>query len=145
MTDIYEFTKSVLPQGVDQETPFIAKGWNFIQDINNGYYSSGSGLSLVQFDLSSIYNSTNLVDPAGTYIAIPITYATAFTNSAGATLAPFKGAWASTGLKSGYLQLVQGLDLTIAGKVVEQFVPNINQYVSFKILSQMTQDDMKTL
>ena len=41
--------------------------------------------------------------------------------------------------------MIQGLDLTIAGKVVEQFVPNINQYVSFKMLSQMSQDDMKTL
>ena len=41
--------------------------------------------------------------------------------------------------------MIQGLDLTIAGKVVEQFVPNINQYVSFKMLSQMSQDNMKTL
>ena len=61
MTDIYEFTKSVLPQGVNQETPFVFKQWNFIQDINNGSYSSRSGLSLVQFDLSSIYKTLQIL------------------------------------------------------------------------------------
>lgn len=145
MTDVYEFTKSVLPQGVDNETPYASKHWNFIQDINNGSYTSGSGLSLVQFDLASIYNSTRLTDPSQCYFAIPITYATAWTDSSGALQTPTAGAWASTGLKNGYFQLVQGLDLTIAGKTVEQFVPNLNQYVSFRMLSQMSQDDLKTL
>ena len=143
MTDIYEFTKSTLPQGVSEETPYAQKHWNYIQDINAGSYTSGSGLSLVQFDLSSIYNSSKLVDVSQTYLAIPITYCTAWTKTDGTTVAPTKNAWASTGLKSGYFQLLQGLDLTIAGKVVEQFVPNLNQYVSFKMLSQMSQDDLK--
>ncbi len=145
MTDIYEFTKSTLPQGVDSETPYASKHWNYIQDINNGSYTSGSGLSLVQFDLSSIYNSTRLIDTNQAYLAIPITYCTAWTTSGGALLTPPEHAWASTGLKSGYFQLVQGLDLTVAGKVVEQFVPNLNQYVSFKMLSQMSADDLKTM
>ena len=146
MTDNYEFEKSCLPQGVDNETPYQSKQWGFIQDINNGSYTSGSGLSLVQFDLSSIFNSTNLLDPSQCYFTIPITYATAFTSSSSGTpIAPLPGAWSSTGLKSGYFQLVQGLDLTIGGKTVEQFVPNLNQYVGFKMLSQMCQDDLKTL
>ena len=127
MTDVYEFTKSCLPQGVDNETPYASKQWGFIQDINNGSYTSGSGLSLVQFDLSSIFNSTKLIDPSQCYFALPITYATAWTNSSGAVQVPLDSAWASTGLKNGYFQLVQGLDLTIDGKTVEQFVPNLNQ------------------
>jgi hypothetical protein len=143
MTDRYEFEKSVLPQGVEEETPYSSKNWNFIQDINNGSYTSGSGLALTQFDLSSIFNSSKMVDPSQAYLAIPITYCTAWTNSSGTTLAPLKNAWASTGLKNGYFQLIQGLDLTVAGKVVEQFVPNLNQYVGFKMLSQMCQDDLK--
>ena len=116
MTDVYEFTKSCLPQGVDQETPYTSKNWNFLQGINNGSYSSGSGLSLVQFDLSSIYNSTNLVDPSQCYLAIPITYATAFTNSSGAIQALLKNAWASTGLKNGYFSLFKALILQLAGR-----------------------------
>ena len=146
MTDVYEFTKSCLPQGVGDETPYSSKQWGYLQDLNNGSYTSGSGLSMVQFDLSSIYNSTKLIDPSQCYFAIPITYATAYTNSSNTTLLPPTGGnWASTGLKSGYFQLVQGLDLTIAGKTVEQFVPNLNQYVGFKMLSQMSQDDLKTI
>ena len=145
MTDVYEFTKSCLPQGVDNETPYASKQWGFIQDINNGSYTSGSGLSLVQFDLSSIFNSTKLIDPSQCYFALPITYATAWTNSSGAVQVPLDSAWASTGLKNGYFQLVQGLDLTIDGKTVEQFVPNFNQYVGFRMMSQMSQDDLKTI
>ena len=146
MNDVYEFTKSTLTQGVDDETPYTSKNFNFVQDINSGSYTSGSGLSLVQFDLSSIYNSTKMIDPSQCYFTIPITYATAWTNSSNTTLiAPLQGAWASCGLKNGYFQLLQGLDLTVAGKVVEQFVPNLNQYVGFRMLLQMSQDDLKTI
>ena len=90
MTDVYEFQKSNLPQGVDQESPYTSKNWNFVQDINNGSYSLGSGLSLVQFDLSSLYSSVSMINPSDTYLAIPITYATAWTNSSGAIQAPLK-------------------------------------------------------
>ena len=53
MSDNYDFAKSIMPQGVDLETPYVSKQYNFINDINSGVYSN-SGLSLVQFDLSSI-------------------------------------------------------------------------------------------
>ena len=50
MTDSYEFSKSIFPQGMDNETPYSSLQWNYINDINGGVYS-GSGLSLCQFDL----------------------------------------------------------------------------------------------
>ena len=34
MTDVYLFSKSAMPQGVDTETPFQSKQWNYINDIN---------------------------------------------------------------------------------------------------------------
>jgi hypothetical protein len=144
MTDNYEFSKSTFPQGLDTETPYVSKNWNYINDINGGIYSN-SGLSLCQFDLSSLYNSTNLVQPDAMFLAIPITYVSAFVTNAGALTAPIAGSWASTALKSGYFQLIHGADLALNGKTVNQFQPYTNAYVGFKTLSMMSQDDLKTL
>jgi hypothetical protein len=143
MTDSYLFSKSTLPQGVETETPFISKNWNYINDINGGVYQNSSGLSLVQFDLSSIYNSTQLVDPSTMFMAIPITYVSAYAGSS-ALIAPNNTSWASTALKNGYFQLIHGVDLQVNGKTLEQFIPNLNSYVSFKLMSQMSNDDLRT-
>jgi hypothetical protein len=41
--------------------------------------------------------------------------------------------------------MLHGADLIVNGKTVEQFQPNLNAYINFKLLSQMSQDDLKTL
>jgi len=143
MSDGYLFSKSTLPQGVDLETPFASKNYNYINDINGGVYQNSSGLSLVQFDLSSIYNSTQLIDPSSMFMTIPITIVSAYAYSGG-LVAPVAGSFASTALKSGYFQLVNGCDLQINGRTVEQYVPNLNTYVGFKLLSSMSQDDLNS-
>ncbi len=145
MTDKYEYQKSCLPQGVDTETPYVSKQWNYVNDINSSVYSNTGSPTLVQFDLSSIYNSSQFIDVSQMYITIPITYVTAWTSATGALLAPPTGAWAATGLKNGYFNLVHGMDLMIGGKTISQFQPNINAYIGFKLMSQMSQDDLKTL
>ena len=144
MCDNYELSKSMFPQGIEAETPYVSKQWNYVQDINGSIYSN-NGLSLVQFDLSSIYNSTNLIQPDSAFLAIPITYVTAYVTTAGALTAPIASSWSNTGLKSGYFQLVHGADVAMNGKTVNQFQPYTNAYVSFKLLSMMSQDDLKTL
>ena len=150
-SDNYEFAKSCRPQGVDLETPYESKQWGFIQDINSGSYSN-NGLSLCQFDLSSIFNSSNLIDPSSMFLTIPITYVSAFVNSVPALIAPTiqgttngAGAWASTGLKSGFFQLIHGADFSLNGKTINQFQPNLSAYVGFKMLSSMSQDDLATI
>ena len=147
MTDSYEFSKSVFPQGMANETPYSNLQWNYINDINGGVYS-GSGLSLVQFDLSSIYNSSVLVDPAKMYITVPITLVSAYTsnNTVPVLVDPTSAtsAFATAGLKCGYWNMVHGADLIVAGKTIEQYQPNINTYINFKMLSSMSQDDLKT-
>ena len=144
MCDNYELAKSMFPQGVEKETPYVSKQWNFIQDINGGIYSN-NGLSLVQFDLSSIYNSTNLIAPDSAFLAIPITYVTAYVTNAGALVAPVATSWSNTGLKSGYFNLVHGADVAMNGKTINQFQPFTNAYVGFKLLSSMSTDDLKTI
>lgn len=145
MTDNYEFLKSTEPQGVDLETPYVSKNYSYISDINQGVYSN-NGLSLVQFDMSSIYNSTGFIGTSDMFLTIPLVYCQAFTTdtSTGALVAPTANGfnWARLGLKSGYWNLLQSADLQVNGKTIEQYQPNLNVYTSMKILSQMSQDDL---
>ena len=142
-SDNYTFSKSETPQGFDLESPFVSKQYNFVNDINSGVYAS-SGLSLVQFDLSSIYNSAGFLAPADMYIAIPICYTAAYSTSTttGALVAPVAGDWAQVGLKCGFWNLISSADLVVDGKPLESYQPNLNAYVGFKMLSQMSQDDL---
>ena len=147
MSDNYDFAKSIMPQGVDLETPYVSKQYNFINDINSGVYSN-SGLSLVQFDLSSIFNSQGFLSPADMFITIPITYVQALvtSTSTGALAVPSGtgGDWARLGLKSGYWNLISSADLQVNGKTVEQYQPNLNVYTGIKLLSQMSVDDLNS-
>lgn len=148
MTDNYEFAKSCLPQGVDFETPYARKDFQFIQDINSGIYSN-NGQTLVSFDLSAIYNSSVMTDTSAMFLTIPVTLVSAYVadNTAGTLVAPTAATspWATAGLKCGYHQLVHGCDLNVDGKSIEQFTPYLNTYVSVKMLSMMSQDDLKSV
>ena len=143
MTDNFEFARSVMPQSVDMETPYENKQWQSINDINSGVYSA-NGTTLVQFSLSDIYNSSSMIDLASAFIAIPITMVAAYaTTSAGTTLvAPVAGDWARCGLKNGYFQLVHQVDLQVDGKTIEQLSAYNNVYTGFKLMSQMSADDL---
>ena len=147
MTDTYEFMKSTQPQGVDLETPYVSKNYSYISDINQGVYSN-NGLSLVQFDMSSIYNSQGFLGTSDCFITIPLVYVQAFTSnvSTGALVAPAGAGldWCRLGLKAGYWNLLQSADLQVNGKTVEQYQPNLNVYTTVKMLSQMSQDDLNS-
>lgn len=144
MTDKYEFERSCQPQGVEQETPYQNKTTQWVNDINGGNYQS-NGLSLIQFDLSSIFNGNNMVDPNSAYLAIPITYASAYVTAAALVAPTASLSWASTGLKNGYWNLINSIDCTMNGRTVEQSQNFLNNYVGFKMLSQMSQDDYNTI
>jgi hypothetical protein len=143
MTDNYQFLKSKLPQGVEDETPFVSSQFQYINDINNGVYSN-NGLTLVQWDLSSLYNSSLMICPSTMYMAIPITIVSAYVTNA-ALIAPASDGWASVGMKMGYWQILHSCDLTLSNKTLEQSVPYTNVYVTAKMLSQASQDDLKNL
>jgi len=145
MSDNFEFEKSCIPQGSNLETPYVQKNYQYINDINNSAYTNTS-LSLVQFDLTSIYNSTKLTNPSECYLALPITMVSVYTTGTGGTLGtPAAGAVYSTVMKPGYWNLIQGCDVQWSGKQLEQYQPNINAYISYKMLSDMSVTDLKQL
>jgi len=146
-SDTYEFNKSQMDQTMDHETPYTRKQYNYINDINNGNYSVG-GQTLVQFDGSSIFNSGHFIDPSGMYLTIPIVRVCAFaSNTLGALVQPtvesatVGNEWICT-LKAGFWNLLQSHEIVVDGKTVVQQTPNINYYNNFKLLSQMSRNDL---
>ena len=145
MTDNYEFMRSSESQNIDEYTPYTNKQYNFVNDTNSSVYSS-AGLSLVQFDLSSIYNSQTFVDTNDMFLVIPLVTVAAFgTNTAGGTVAPVAGNFALTSLKSSYLNLIHQCDLSIDGKTIESTQPYQNIPCNFRMMSEMSIGDQKTM
>lgn len=146
MTDNYEFMRSSQPQSGDKYTPYVSKAWQHVPDINSGVYTNTS-MSQVNFDLSSIFNSSKLVDTNDMFITLPvlINFACSATSATVpltlANLCPSSLAQ----LKSGFHNLVHSADIQLNGKTVEQTQPFINKFVDFKLLSEMSQDDLRAL
>eukprot|EP01039_Chlorochromonas_danica_P003364 gene3364-3689_t len=146
LAHVYELAKSEQVQDLDKETPYESKQWNWVGDINSGVYTN-SQQTLVQFDLSSIYNSGSFIDISQMYLTIPLVYTACYSSATPANVAPTAGGgneWLITP-KSGYWNLVQSLEVTVNGKTVIQQQPNVNFHTNFKMLSQMSKDDLNTL
>ena len=145
MSDNYEFAKSTTPQSIQLESPYEDKQYNYINDINSGVYQS-SGLTLVTFDLTNIYRSDLLLDSSQMYAVIPLIYTNAYTtsNTAGTLIAPTANNMWSLALKAGYWNLINSCELVIDGKTIDQVQSFTNNYINFKMLSQMSQDDLRS-
>lgn len=144
LTDAYEWAKTNMPQDIMKNEPFSDYQYNYINDINSGIYSNQS-LSLVQFDLSSIYNSSKWTNTQSHFIAIPIIRcAEAFT--AGSVQAPLTNFnYYLTSLKNLNTCLVHQVDLLLNGKTVHQLQPFTNVFTGIKLASELSKDDLKLM
>lgn len=144
-TDNYDFDKSSIPQDLDGYTPFIDKQTNsYINDQNSGVYSATQ--SLVQFDLSSLYNSSRWTNTNDMFVTIPIIMAMAIAPLGGApAVPPPTAAWALATLKSGYHHLISQADLQIDGKTVSETQPFLGTFTHVKLLSELSQNDLKSI
>lgn len=146
MTDNYEYNRSIEAQSENQYSPYTDKQYNsYINDINSGVYQN-NGLSLVQFDLSSIYNSSKFTDTNDLFAVLPITMVAAFsTSTAGTAVAPVAGNVNLLSLKNNFIHLIHQADLSINGKTAEDVQPFINIPKHFQMLSEMSWGDLKTV
>lgn len=146
MTDNYEFNKSMEVQTEGMYSPYTDKQYNnYLNDINSGVYTN-NGLSLVQFDLSSIYNSSKFLDTGDLFLVLPITMVAAFSTSTPGTLVtPTAGNVNLLSLKNNFVNLIHQGDLTINGKTVEDAQPFVNIAKHFQMLSEMSIGDLKTI
>lgn len=146
MTDNYEYNRSMEPQSEKDYSPYTDKQYNsYINDINSGVYQN-NGLSLVQFDLSSIYNSAKFTDTNDLFAVLPIVMVAAYsTSTAGTLVAPGAGSVNLLTLKNNFIHLIHQADLTINGKTAEDVQPFINISKHFQMLSEMSYGDLKTI
>lgn len=140
-SDLYSFNKSSTAQGVDAYTPYADKQWQYINDINSGVYTPSN--TLVQFDLTSIYNSGQFSDAADLFLAVPIVLQAAWVNDAGTKIAPSSQHASLCSMKTNFQHLVHQIEVTANGKTVNDTQPFVSLYQHFKLASQMSQNDLK--
>ena len=143
-SDNYEFSKSSAPQSVSDYSAFSDKQWNYVNDINSGVYNT-SGQSLVQFDLSSVYNSNGFCDVSDLYLAIPLVMVATCTAAGGAPLAVPTAGVSLCALKSNYQHLIHQIEVVANGKVVNDMQPFVSMYKNFKLLSQLSATDLQSI
>jgi hypothetical protein len=145
MSDNYEFEKAMQPQATDDYSPYVDKQYNgYINDINNGVYTNSS-LTLINFDLGQIYNSTKFTDTNDLFVVLPITMVAAMSDAAGALKAPAAGMSSLCTIKTDFLNLIHQADLQVNGKTIESTQPFINVARHFQLLSEMSINDLATI
>jgi hypothetical protein len=144
-SDNYEYEKSNIPQDIDSYSPYVEKQQsNFVNDLNNSVYANSS-LSLVQFDLGQIFNSSSVSDTADMYLVLPITVVAACrTNSAAITTASPGGSNLCS-IKTNFIHLIHQADIQIGGKTIESAQPFLNIVKHFKMISELSVNDLATI
>ena len=143
-TDKFQFAKSNATQSIDDIEPFVSEAFNYVNDIYSGVYS-GNGSTLINFDLSSVYNSSRCVDLSRSYVTIPVVYCAAYTAPATNTplaLAANISYFQQVALKFNGTQLIHQIELSINGKTIEQIMPYSNVWNTLRLVSQMSQDEL---
>ena len=134
MSDNYEFIKSSTAQSIDDYSPYVDKqSNNYVNDINGGVYTNNS-LSLVNFDLGQIYNSSTFTDTNDLTLVIPITMVAAYSTGS-ATVGPTAGSIALLTLKNNFVHLIHQGELVIQGKTIESSQLFLNVSRNFQMLS----------
>lgn len=142
MTDSYEWAKSNMPQGLMNDSPYSNYQYNYINDINSSVYNNVSQ-SLLQYDLSSLYNSSSMVDTTKMFICLPLVRCAQAFNLDGASVPLTANSFGLTSLKNFNTSLIHQADLIINGKTVHQLQPFTGLYTGIKLASQLSLDDLK--
>jgi len=128
-----------------ESVPFVRKENVYVIDSNNNSYSGGS----VIIDSSSFSNSGKFADYKSGFIQIPLVMRLELNPSAtpGYDPTPINIADIESslalGLKNGSWQVIQSMSVDLNNTAVIQLQPFINQYVTFKMLAQMSSDDLQ--
>jgi hypothetical protein len=140
--DQYEYLKAIEPQGINLDSVYVSKQWNFTNDINNSIYTNSS-LSLVQFNLSNLFSSSTLINLEECFLVIPTLTCVRLTNgNNAAAVAPANSAFAIASLKTNNACTIHSLDLMINGKTVSQLIPYSNLMYGFDMATKMSKDDI---
>jgi hypothetical protein len=142
-TDEYAFMSSSTPQSVDS-SPYSEKNFNNINDINSGVYSNNSGLTLVQFDCASIYNSATYTDLNDAFLTIPLVMEAVWVSNNAVATPPVAG-HGLLAMKNGFINLVHQVEISSGGQVIQNMQPFTNVLKNVKFMSNMGATDLEQL
>ena len=140
-SDNYEFARSSAPQSVKDYSAFTDKQWNYKTDSNGGVYQAQN--SMVEIDISSIYQSDGYTDVSDFYVVVPLVMV-AQTHNTGTAVAPPTSGYALCTLKNNYQNLVHSMELVLNGKTIHDHQSFQNVYSNFKLVSSMSPSDLKS-
>lgn len=149
MADQTVLEQSLESQIVDE--PFVSRQSVYVIDSNNGAYNGQ-----IQIDTSSLSNSGRWASYSEGVLQIPLVVtlealaetAAATTNIAQTLSAQTNGfknlaKQFAVGLKNGHFQLIHSLSVEYNNTSVVQLTPYLNHYVSYKLLTTLSEDDVE--
>ena len=140
--DQFQYESSCRAQSLYKDQPFTDIQYNYVGDINQSSYTNSS-LTLIQYDLTSIYNSSRFVDTKDMYLVIPTVRTCAFTNGgANAFIPPAPPSFATTALKNGNCSIIHQADLIIDGKSITQLTPYSGMLYGINEITKLSKDDL---
>ncbi len=134
MGDEYLYKETVNP--VSEESPMTDKNMYMILDQNGGSYNGQ-----ILFDTSIVSNSGQWCDWSSAYIQVPFVCTFQSSTDVSAAAAYVQGL--AMGLKNGYYQIVDSIQVDYNNTNVVQLQPFTNFYVNYKLMSTMSADDLK--
>lgn len=123
-----------LNQG-DIEKSVVSKNWLYTVDSNSGNYNGQ-----IVFDSTSLSHSNKYLNYAEAYMEIP--FVMSIQDSADASAAGVMNAY-TLGLKNGYYQLIDSVQVEYGTKNVIQSQNFLNFHTNFGLLTSMSQDNLK--
>lgn len=129
--DQYLYKETINPS--DEKNPAIEKRMFYVSDQNGGAYNGQ-----IQFDTSVLANSMQYLAYSEGYLEIPFCVSLqGTTDKTGLTSAFFMG------LKNGYYQLIDSIQVDYNNTNVVQQQPFTNFYVNYKLMTSMSSDDVQ--
>lgn len=116
------------------QSEFISKKWLYVNDINNGNYSSQ-----IIIDSTPLANSGGYVNWSEGYIAMPLVVTLEGTGVGLDTNVTASHCW---GFKSGFWQMINSMSVEFNNQSIIQQTPFLNVFRSFKALTSYSMDDL---
>jgi hypothetical protein len=136
MADSIVFEESVSSEVSSSE--FVDKQWLYVNDNNNGSYSSQ-----VVLDTTPISNSGSYINWSEAFILMPLQLQLDFTRNPVTNITEATPLDFIACLKSGYWNMLHSLTCEFnAGNVIQQ-VPFLNVFCGFKNITSWSQEDLK--
>jgi hypothetical protein len=126
------------------ERPFIHKDWAYVNDQNNGSYSSGQ----VILSTESLSNSGKWCNYQEAYLRVPLIVVVDAKRADGTTNIPLDTVVASefmVGLKNGYWNLIHSMVVEYNNSPAIQSTAYTNVYNCFKANTSYSLDDVQTV